>query len=634
MATMNLRWAQLDLARQMETIEFIHGFIDFLAGAGYNGLLLYLEDRVRTASYQLAAEGEYYTEAEMRELAAFGAARGIELVPCVATLGHAERFLRHPEMRRYAELPDGETGRFGGVRKNTFCITHPEFYDFMGGYLREVAALFPSRWFHIGLDEFWDFKMCPRCRALMPTLADEQRFFLEHIKTVREIMAAAGKRVMMWSDMFEFYPDVFPAVPKDVVMVDWQYQRDVRSYLGHLLDVGVEDRIAVNAANGFDTVVAPADRMLSNAASYLAYAEERSVLGGLITSWEKSDTFLYRTLPVFAAAGRQMQGETPDAAFVGAMCQIFGETGRDPIFAAMVKLALNQGFWRHFEAVHPGTIFTRNFFGMAYDEMESDFAAFTILPLYRDRITAEWGRRCLDDMLNGLTEKVVSHRLKKTAHDTFDRGVTPARRTQFDAAANDYRQFLDRMAALWEAWRPGIAPNVFAANRERVSTMLAQEAADLASGAWVRVACCLPDGFGVENCRIELKMDGGWMTAGEGVFKADRTDTTLFERFLPLPENCAGKLEAIRIAASGLGGIGVTFVEVRLGGRRFVPRAVLAVSGRVENVTHLLDNDLKFTWFGGQSTRDDYFDRHAAVQIHSATLEMAEFRTDKLAFAE
>ena len=95
MAQMDIRWAQLDVARQMETVEFIEKFVTLLADSGYNGLLLYLEDRIKTASYQLPADNEVYTVDEIKHIVAYAAERGVEVVPCVATLGHAERFLRH-----------------------------------------------------------------------------------------------------------------------------------------------------------------------------------------------------------------------------------------------------------------------------------------------------------------------------------------------------------------------------------------------------------------------------------------------------------------------------------------------------------------------------------------------------------
>ena len=130
MAKFDIRWAQLDVARQMETVEFIEKFIVLLADSGYNGLLLYLEDRIKTASYQLPADNEVYTADDIKRIVKFAAEHNVEVVPCVATLGHAERFLRHKELEHLAELQGDMIGRFGGTRKLSFCVTHPDFYDF------------------------------------------------------------------------------------------------------------------------------------------------------------------------------------------------------------------------------------------------------------------------------------------------------------------------------------------------------------------------------------------------------------------------------------------------------------------------------------------------------------------------
>ena len=104
MANMDIRWVQLDVARQMETVEFIEKFITMLSDSGYNGVLMYLEDRIKTASYQLPADSEAYTPDEIRHLVKFAGERGVELIPCVATLGHAERFLRHKELEHLSNV--------------------------------------------------------------------------------------------------------------------------------------------------------------------------------------------------------------------------------------------------------------------------------------------------------------------------------------------------------------------------------------------------------------------------------------------------------------------------------------------------------------------------------------------------
>ena len=92
-------------------------------------------------------------------------------------------------------------------------------------------------------------------------------------------------------------------------------------------------------------------------------------------------------------------------------------------------------------------------------------------------------------------------------------------------------------------------------------------------------------------------------------------------------------VEEVRIEASGLGGIGICHAELFANGRLLVPRAVLDVRGNVDSPECLLRNNTNFAWFGGHSTRYDYFTRCAAEQQHSVTLEMKAFSPDNIAMA-
>lgn len=634
MAEFKMRWAQLDVARQMESIEFIEKFIVLLADSGYNGLELYLEDRIRTASYQYPAENETYTVDEIKHIIAFAAQHNMEVIPCVATLGHAERFLRHKETEHLAELQGDMKGRFGNSSKLTFCITHPEFYDFIGTYLKEVASIFPSAWFHIGLDEFWDFNMCERCKKAMPTLMDEQKMFIKHINKIRDIIQSCGKRVVMWSDMFEFYPDVFKEVPRDVLLIDWQYLRDIRCYQGHLLDVDNENRLAVNAACGFETLVAPADYLLSNSQSYFKYAEGKTgVLGGLFTCWEKNDNFIYRYLPNFVSGGLQMSGMKPDAAY-DAMCKKLFDC-EDTVFKSALKIAMNNGLYRHFAGITDEAILTRDYHGLNHSEITVCKSVHAILSTFVGKVTTEWGKLCLTDLLDALWEKSLSYDALVAAHDIFDNGCTADRRKNFSDFRCSFADYLDRMAARWLTYRAGITPNVFEQCKKEVGARLEKMENALASNAWIRVNGTLPDGFGVEYVEVEYKTAGEWHFAGRGVFKPSNENIGTFCRFIPLEKDFDTPVEAVRLTTHGLGGVGLNFVEVCANnGKRYVPRAVLALSGKVSDPVYLLNNNTTFAWFGGQSTRYDYFDRHAAEQRNRAVLEMQEFDTNDIAMAQ
>ena len=632
MAKFDIRWVQLDVARQMESIDFIEKYITLISDCGANGLLLYLEDRIKTASYQLPDDSEVYSVEEIKHIVKFAADRGVEVIPCVATLGHAERFLRHKELEHLAELQGDMKGRFEGTQKLTFCITHPEFYDFITTYLKEVAELFPSKWFHVGLDEFWDFNLCERCKKAMPTLMDEQKMFIRHINKMRDCMQQCNKRILMWSDMFEFYPDVFKELPKDVVMVDWLYREDVRNYQGHLLDVDNEERLLVNAANGLQTIVAPADRLLSNGRSYFEYADGKpGVLGGLITSWEKNDNYLYRTLPIHAAGCLQMNGMNGDEAF-DAMCQkLFGTD--DVIFKATLEMVLNNGMPRHFEGINEGALCNRNYSGVPHSDICAARNTRQLLLACQDKVTTELGRIVLNDILDSLQEKCLSYDGFTVIQDIFDNSCTAERRQQFAVFRQGFADYLDHMSDRWQEYRAGIVPDVFAMRKKDICDRLEDLEKRLASNAWVKVTGTLPDGYGVEKIKVEFQVNGQWIHAGTGIFKPANADLGMFCRYLPLEEDPQHDVTAVRLTAWGLGGVGLNFVKVHVNGKYFVPQNIAKVTGRVTDPAHLLNDNTTFAWFGSQCTRYDYFDINAANQKNSAVLNMQEFDVSNIAMA-
>lgn len=614
---MKYKWAQLDLARQMESLDFIREFIDIMAQCGYNGILLYLEDRLRTASYPYPADSDCYTVEEMRGIVSYAAERGMEVVPCVATLGHAERFLAHPELEKLSELQGDMKGRFGWSKKQTFCPTHPEFYDFMTTYLKDVAEVFPSAFFHAGLDEFWDYCLCPRCKAAAPDFKSQMELFVKHVRIIDDCLKSCGKRMVMWSDMFEYYPEALAEIPKDIVMVDWQYQGDVRFYLHHLFDCQVEDRLERNKSLGLETFLGPVDMLFRNAESYLNYARNKEFTGCILTSWEKTDTFLYRTIPTFVYAGYLMNGLSPEDAANSMFGQLFGKDAGSALCGA-VKLALTNGPWRHFMSIAKPLLFSRNFYGIPQAAFEADYVARDIIRAEKNRVTSALGTRILDDLLAALDEKCISHDLVKYFYAVLD-GQIAVDQERFDAMRTRFAKHLDNMTEHWNLWRNGIVNNEY--SRERKEKLLAQLDSShetLASSRFVKVRICLPDGFGIEHVRVSLKLkDDDWQCLGDSVPKPHGLESSLGECFLPFKGE--GTPEAIKIEAYGMGGIGICHVEAD----GHAPCAITSVSGTVENPGNLLGNDVRFAWFGNQSTREAYFNDAVAKTIHTVVLRLS-----------
>jgi len=115
-----IRAVQLDLAQQKVSVSFVKSYAKRVSEAEYNTLVLYLEDRVKTSPYPYCMDAESYSLDEMKDIVRHCTAFGLDVVPIISPLGHAERFLRHPELARIAETREGQ-GRFT-AQKGPSCI--------------------------------------------------------------------------------------------------------------------------------------------------------------------------------------------------------------------------------------------------------------------------------------------------------------------------------------------------------------------------------------------------------------------------------------------------------------------------------------------------------------------------------
>jgi len=224
----------LDVSRngvfRVERIEEL--FLQF-ALAGIDSVQLYMED-----SYLLPGEPYFgygrgaYSESELRQIDDRGHAFGIEVVPCIQTLGHLEQILQWPA---YHNLQD--------VR-GVLMVGLEETHRLIAKMLDVVSACFRTRRIHVGMDEAHGVGSGNYLR--------ENGFrrpfdvLNEHLAVVTRLCEDRGLEPMMWSDMFfrigskthDYYDpqavipeEVIARVPKGVELVYWDYYHaDVRFY--------------------------------------------------------------------------------------------------------------------------------------------------------------------------------------------------------------------------------------------------------------------------------------------------------------------------------------------------------------------------------------------------------------------
>lgn len=196
------RGAMLDVARHFFGVEDVKRFINLLAHYKLNRLHLHLSDdqgwRIEIKSWPRLTEiggstqvngngGGYYTQEQYKEIVEYARSRFITIVPEIDTPGHTNAALAS-----YAELNPTEeaTTLYEGIEVgfSSLWINNEITYRFLDDVIRELAALTPTRYLHIGGDE------------AKSTLDEDYRKF---VKRIQEIVISHGKQTVGWSEIGE-----------------------------------------------------------------------------------------------------------------------------------------------------------------------------------------------------------------------------------------------------------------------------------------------------------------------------------------------------------------------------------------------------------------------------------------------
>lgn len=204
--------------------DAVKKWIDVTADLGYNALMLYTEDtyEVGEEPYFGYARGRY-SKAELKDIDAYAAAKGMELIPCIQTLAHLNAIARWPEYAPHMDIADILLAR----DERTYTLIERMF--------ETISECFTSKCVHIGMDEahlFGRGRFLTRYGDVDRTAA-----MLEHLERVAEMGKRRGLSLAMWSDMFyrlaaggEYYAagaeidkSVGRRIPENVELVYWDY---------------------------------------------------------------------------------------------------------------------------------------------------------------------------------------------------------------------------------------------------------------------------------------------------------------------------------------------------------------------------------------------------------------------------
>ncbi len=618
-----IRAVQLDLARQMETIDFIKGFIDFIASNGYNTLALYLEGRIRTPSFPYPADNESYTTEQMREIVSYAGTRNIDVIPVISTLCHVGGFLRYPELAGLAEVRGDYNGRFGDKTLWTFCPSQSGTINFLENYLSEVSAIFPSPYFHAGCDEDWDMGGCELCRARLQNGETCSDIFAKHLLAIHQIVAnKLGKRMIVWDDMFEYYPQALEMIPRDMIMACWQYQDDVEKTRGHFNNRAVADSLAHYDRLGFDYLICPADYTIHNVESFTGYGAKHQPLGGWLTTWEKSESFMLQSMPAIAYAGRLWESGVSGnygQVMQDAINSIFGFA--DELFFQSVKAVCSNGLYLE-RRTNLNTFLTKRENNGDYGRARLADVLLAVLPGYLDKVKTA-SRDILEEIVLSLRGEQISYELDKLLPEFFKRG---ADMLELSEKLNTIITRIDVVGqarvAMWQRIRPGLTPCKMATVYENYLKNMREIPGLAAKHGFLKIHFMQPDQYSAQTTRIFIKYAGDdtWEKIGQGVFKEPVADDCFYNRMFLIDK--AKTPVAVKVETLKYGGQGFTYFEAENNCGRLIPAAIWNVTGNVTDPENMLSHDWRWAFAGERNTLQAFLNPELAEAVHSFEVEL------------
>jgi len=131
-------------------------------------------------------DGGVLTQDECRELSDYCRSRGIEVIPEVPTLSHADYIcLAHPEI---AERPED-------AYPDTYCPNNPDSYKYVFDIIDEVIDVFQPKQIHIGHDEAYTLGICDKCKHTDPV-----ELYVNDIIKIKEYLDTKNVKTSMWAE--------------------------------------------------------------------------------------------------------------------------------------------------------------------------------------------------------------------------------------------------------------------------------------------------------------------------------------------------------------------------------------------------------------------------------------------------
>lgn len=186
------RGAMFDMAQGNAAlkVDSCKELLRYSVNMGYNYFMVYVED-----NYEIDGEPYFgymrpkYTKEEFSELDSYAKKFGVELIPCIQTLGHLMDGLKRAYP--YGDYKDND---------HTLLVGDERTYILIEKMIKTMSECISSKKIHIGMDEAWGLGLGKY--LVRNGYTDPSKIMREHLDRVSKILEKYGYQAIMWGDMF------------------------------------------------------------------------------------------------------------------------------------------------------------------------------------------------------------------------------------------------------------------------------------------------------------------------------------------------------------------------------------------------------------------------------------------------
>jgi len=336
-----MRWRGVsdDISRgPVPTVDYIKRQIRTEAYFKMNMHSFYMEHTFSSQSHPLIGpEGGSLTPAEIKDLVAYARQYHVELVPEQQTFGHLHKALRLEKYAELAEIPLGDV----------LSPQQQASYKLIDDWYKELNELFPSQFFHIGEDE--TFELGEGQSKAEAQAKGVGAIYFQHLNRVRDLLKPYNRKLMFWGDIALHHPDLIGSIPKDMIVMNWQYgaRDEFMTSIKPFQDAGLQQFVCPGAQT-WNQIFPNTESAAKNIINFVRDGQKAGAVGMMNTTWDDDGESLFEMawypLALGAAASWQ-EGTLDRAEFDKNFAWSFYRAESNELLSANLLLGSASGGW-------------------------------------------------------------------------------------------------------------------------------------------------------------------------------------------------------------------------------------------------------------------------------------------------